>query len=104
MTTKYNFPLLCYDIIFKTIFGNNPNILAKMISDITVPLFKEMAKWVKKFSMCCDLLDAIYNVWASPSESNIKILSELTQKYNSDGTVLTGFCLREAAEKTLNLY
>ena len=29
---------------------------------------------------------------------------DLTEKYNSDGTILTGFCLREAAEKTLNLY
>jgi hyaluronoglucosaminidase len=85
-------------------YNTNMRKCLEMISDTTVPLFKEMAKWVKKFSMCCDLLDAIYNVWALPSESNIKILSELTQKYNSDGTILTGFCLREAAEKTLNLY
>ena len=85
-------------------YNANMRECLEMISDTTVPLFNEMTKWVKKFSMCCDLLDAIYNVWASPSESNIKILSELTQKYNSDGTVLTGFCLREAAEKTLNLY
>lgn len=35
MNQKYNFSLLCYDIIFKTIFGSNPNILAKIISDIT---------------------------------------------------------------------
>ena len=75
-----------------------------MLQDTSVELFKEMAKWVKKFSMCCDLLDAIYNQWASPSEENYNILKDLTEKYNSDGTILTGFCLREAAEKTLNLY
>ena len=76
----------------------------EMLEDTSVELFKEMAKWVKKFSMCCDLLDAIYNQWEKPSEDNYNILKDLTEKYNSDGTILTGFCLREAAEKTLNLY
>ena len=76
----------------------------EMLEDTSVELFKEMAKWVRKFSMCCDLLDAIYNQWESPSEENYNILKDLTEKYNSDGTILTGFCLREAAEKTLNLY
>ena len=76
----------------------------EMLTDTSVELFKEMVKWVKKFSMCCDLLDAIYNQWEKPTEENYNILKELTEKYNSDGTILTGFCLREAAEKTLNLY
>ena len=34
-------------------------------------------------------------------EENKKHLAEELQKYNSDGTILTGFCLREMAEKTL---
>lgn len=76
----------------------------EMLEDTSVPLFEEMGKWVKKFSMCCDLLDAIYNTWENPTEENFTILKDLTEKYNSDGTILTGFCLREAAEKTLNLY
>ncbi len=75
-----------------------------MLQDTSVELFKEMAKWVKKFSMCCDLLDAIYNTWENPIEENFLMLKDLTEKYNADGTILTGFCLREAAEKTLNLY
>lgn len=76
----------------------------EMLEDTSIELFKEMQKWVNKFSMCCDLLDAIYNTWENPIEENFTILKDLTEKYNSDGTVLTGFCLREAAEKTLNLY
>ncbi len=28
-------PLLCYDVIFKSVFQNQENILGKMISDIT---------------------------------------------------------------------
>jgi len=88
---------------FKEYNTNMRNCLT-MLEDTSVELFKEMAKWVKKFSMCCDLLDAIYNAWENPTEENFASLKVLTEKYNSDGTILTGFCLREAAEKTLNLY
>ena len=76
----------------------------EMLQDENVPLFNELKKWVKKFSMCCDLLDAILVARTNPTQENMKALAELTEKYNSDGTILTGFCLREAAEKTLNLY
>ena len=72
-----------------------------LISDTTVPLFAELQKWVRKFSMCCDLLDDIYRAKENPSQENRKTLSTNLQKYNSDGTILTGFCLRETAEKTL---
>lgn len=73
----------------------------EMLQDESVPLFKELKKWVKKFSMCCDLLDVILVARTNPTQENMKALAELTEKYNSDGTILTGFCLREAAEKTL---
>lgn len=86
------------------IYNKNMRACLEMLEDTDVPLFLELKKWVKKFAMCCDLLDAIYNVWEKPSSENIKLLAELTEKYNADGTILTGFCLREAAEKTLALY
>ena len=72
-----------------------------LISDTSVPLFAELQKWVRKFSMCCDLLDDIYEAKDNPSQENKKHLFEELRKYNSDGTILTGFCLRELAEKTL---
>ncbi len=75
----------------------------EMISDTSVPLFDEIKKWTKKFSMCCDVLDAIYAVWGNPCESNREKLKELAEKYNSDAVILTGFCLRETAEKALSL-
>lgn len=74
-----------------------------VISDTSVPMFAEMQKWVKKFSMCCDLLDSIYAVWESPDENKKAELSALLDKYNSDAVILTGFCLREQAEKTLRM-
>ena len=72
-----------------------------LVSDTNVPLFDELQKWVRKFSMCCDLLDDIYIAKVNPSIENKNKLSDALQKYNSDGTILTGFCLREFAEKTL---
>ncbi len=85
-------------------YNKNMRECLVMLQDESHPLFEELKKWVKKFSMCCDLLDAIYNAKKDPTDDNMKVLSELTEKYNSDGTILTGFCLREMAEKTLNLY
>ena len=44
MNNNYKYPLLCYDIVFKTIFTKYPNLLAKLISDITeipYPLLKD---------------------------------------------------------------
>lgn len=73
----------------------------RMLCDTTVPLFEEMQKWVRKFGMCCDLLDALYEMQENPDEEKRKLLAELLEKYNSDAVVLTGFCLRENAEKTL---
>lgn len=75
-----------------------------MLCDDSVPLFAELTKWIKKFGMCCDLLDAIYNVWSNPSKENVALLQKLTEEYNNNAVILTGFCLREAAEKTLKLY
>ncbi len=75
-----------------------------MLEDTSIELFNEMQKWINKFGMCCDLLDQICKTQEEPTEENMKALAEITEKYNSDGTILTGFCLREAAEKTLNLY
>lgn len=72
-----------------------------LISNTEVPLFAEMQKWVRKFSMCCDLLDCIRTARLDPSPENKAILSAELEKYNSDAVILTGFCLREAAEKAL---
>ncbi len=74
-----------------------------VISDTSVPMFEEMQKWVRKFAMCCDLLDSIYAVWESPDESKKAELEALLDQYNSDAVILTGFCLREQAEKALKM-
>ena len=75
----------------------------EMLSDESNPFFKELKKWARKFSMCCDLLDSILETQKNPNKENKNKLSALLEKYNSDAVLLTGFCLREAAEKTLKI-
>lgn len=74
-----------------------------MVRDTSVELFAELQKWVGKFSLCCDVLDAILAVWENNTPENKKALQYLIERYNSDAVVLTGFCLRETAEKTLEI-
>ncbi|MBR4051401.1 MAG: beta-N-acetylglucosaminidase domain-containing protein [Clostridia bacterium] len=74
-----------------------------VVSDTSVELFAEIQKWVKKFVMCCDVLDAILAVWENTTVENKENLKKLMDAYNSDAVILTGFCLRETAEKTLEL-
>lgn len=87
---------------FKDFNAKNRECL-KMLFDTSIPMFEEMKKWVKKFSMCCDLLDAVYCTYLSPTDDNKTHLAQLLDSYNSDAVILTGFCLREAAEKALLL-
>ncbi|MBQ5824154.1 MAG: beta-N-acetylglucosaminidase domain-containing protein [Clostridia bacterium] len=89
-------------IEFKDFNAKNRECL-EMLNDKTVPMFAEMQKWVNKFSMCCDLLDAVYTTSLSPTDENKADLASLLEAYNSDAVILTGFCLREAAEKALLL-
>ncbi len=86
---------------FKAYIDNMYDCL-KLISNTEKPLFAEMKKWVRKFSMCCDLLSDIYAVKERATKENVAKLIENTEKYNFDAVLLTGFCLREAAEKTIN--
>ena len=74
-----------------------------VVSDTSVELFAEISKWVRKFSMCCDVLDAILAVWENNTPDNKANLAVMIDRYNQDAVVLAGFCLRETAEKTLDL-
>ena len=84
-----------------TEFNAQNRACLEMLSDESNPLFAEMQKWVKKFAMCCDLLDAVLLTFLSPTAENKANLNDLLEKYNNDAVVMTGFCLREAAEKAL---
>lgn len=74
-----------------------------MLCDESVPLFAEIKKWSEKYKKSCDLLDLIYAQLENPGEENKTLLEAKLNEYNADAVILTGFCLREAAEKALKL-
>ena len=74
-----------------------------VVSDTSVELFAEISKWVRKFAMCCDVLDAILAVWENNTPDNKANLAAMIDRYNQDSVILAGFCLRETAEKTLEM-
>lgn len=67
------------------------------------PIFNELKKWSGKFAKSCKLLELLKLTMENPNEENKDILKTELEKYNSDAVILTGFCLREAAEKALLL-
>lgn len=75
-----------------------------LVSDTSVPLFEELKWWVDKFAMCCDLLDCILKTRIEPTEQNKAELSKQLHDYNFNAVVLTGFKLRETAEKVLGRF
>ena len=38
------YPLMCYDVVFKTLFSNHLNLLARLLSDITNKSIEEISK------------------------------------------------------------
>ncbi len=76
---------------------------SEMLGDYTEPLFSELKKWSAKYKKCCRLLRLIEKTVSDPSGDNKKELKAVLDDYNADAVVLTGFCLREAANRALAL-
>lgn len=74
---------------------------SEMLSDYSVPLFSELKKWSDKYKKCCTLLCLIEKTLGDPNKENKAQLKAVLDDYNSDAVVLTGFCLREAANRAL---
>ena len=77
---------------------------AEMLSEKSVPLFCELSKWSEKFRKSNALLRFIEKQAADASAENTAALAKALDEYNADAVLLTGFCLREAAQKTLELH
>ena len=76
---------------------------SEMLGDYTEPLFSELRKWSAKYKKCCRLLGLIEKTVSDPGGDNKKELKTVLDDYNADAVVLTGFCLREAANRALAL-
>ncbi len=76
---------------------------SEMMHDKSVPLFVELDRWCRKYDMACDLLMCIYEMLARSGEPEKKLLAEKLEEYNYTGVPLTGFCLRELANRALTV-
>ena len=77
---------------------------ADMLSGTDVPLFCELAKWSEKFRKSNALLRLIAKQVEYTTEENTAALAKALDEYNADAVLLTGFCLRDAAQKALELH
>lgn len=75
-----------------------------MLSETDVPLFCELAKWSEKFRKSNALLRLIAKQVEYTTEENTAALAKALDEYNADAVLLTGFCLRDAAQKALELH
>ncbi len=64
------------------------------------PLYKELARWIKKFGLMCEIMELSlkYLEGADVREE----LEERMSCYNESATVLTSFCFREYIESVLS--
>lgn len=76
---------------------------AEMLDDKSVPLFNELTKWSEKFKKSNALLKLISKQMADTSPENAAVLSKALDEYNADAVILTGFCLRESAQRAIAL-
>lgn len=64
------------------------------------PLYKELARWIRKFMLMCDILEKSLKLLEG--EDVGELLELMMDHYNESATVLTAFCLREYIESVLN--
>ena len=76
---------------------------SEMMHDKSVPLFKELDRWCQKYDMAFELMTCIYEMLARPDEAAKKLLEDKLEQYNYTGVPLTGFCLRELANRALTV-
>lgn len=62
-------------------------------------VYKELSRWIKKFSLMSDILSLALSVLKG--EDKKSQLEEKMEQYNESATVLTAFCFREYIESVL---
>ena len=74
-----------------------------MLSDTSVPIFRELSRWAEKLRECEELLRLGLEVAATGEDSEREQLIKMSEAYHREATVLTGFCLREFTEAVCSL-
>ena len=67
--------------------------------NIEKPLYRELARWIKKFNLMCEIM--VLSVRFLEGADVKEELSGKMSDYNESATVLTSFCFREYIEGVL---
>ncbi len=86
-----------------TKYMDNAFLCSEMLKDTENPLFNELKRWSEKFEKCCEVLKLTLEViCAGDSDTKNELLAK-AERYDKDATLLTGFCLREAVQKAIEM-
>ena len=84
-----------------TEYLDNAFFCSEMLKDIENPRFNELKRWSEKFEKCCEILKLTLEVLCTCDNDTKNELLNKAEQYDKDATILTGFCLREAAQKAI---
>lgn len=76
-------------------------LAAKRLAERNAPVYKELARWIKKFCLMSEIMELSLEVLEGADKKSE--LSCLMEQYNESATVLTSFCFREYIEGVLSL-
>ncbi len=82
---------------------DNMNSCREMIFGGGSCLFDELRVWINKFGDCCRILELCRDMIAHPSQETAVQLKKCSQTYHSNATWLTGFCLRDFAQRCMQI-
>lgn len=86
-----------------TKYMDNAFLCSEMLKDTENPLFNELKRWSEKFEKCCEVLKLTLEVICTGDSDTKNELLEKAERYDKDATLLTGFCLREAVQKAIEM-
>lgn len=86
-----------------TEYLDNAFLCAEMLKVTENPLFNELKRWSEKFEKCCEVLKLTLEVICTGDSDTKNELLEKAERYDKDATLLTGFCLREAVQKAIEM-
>ncbi len=86
-----------------TEYLDNAFLCSEMLKDTKNPLFNELKRWSEKFEKSCEILKLTLEVISTGDSDAKKELLEKAEHYDKDATILTGFCLREAVQRAMEI-
>ncbi len=77
-------------------YANTIRRCTEILKSKDTPLYRELARWIKKFVLMSEILTKSVEVLQGTADKSV--LEKMMEEYNESATVLTAFCFREYIE------